>query len=158
MDKKLKQLEEEQRRLMEQIESNNKKLRGDYDISSSHGKNDLLAFFIGLILLGGGLFWIFQSVRVTTSWGSYFYHIGSWGVPNGVIVIPLLIGIVMLFMMRRKIFGWIVVSIGILAILISIMSSVSLRFLSRSLFEYILMFGFVAVGAGLVLKSLFTKH
>lgn len=158
MDKKLKQLEEEQRRLMEQIESNNKRLRTDYGTGGSHEKNDLLAFFIGLLLLGGGLFWIFQSVRVTTSWGSYFYHIGSWGVPNGVIVIPLLIGIVMLFMMRRKIFGWIVVSIGILAILISIMSSVSLRFLSRSLFEYILMFGFVAVGAGLVLKSLFTKH
>lgn len=157
MDRKLRQLEEEQRRLMEQIEKNNRKIYADRYDYDRHGKNDLLEFFLGLVLLGGGLFWIFQSVRVTTSWGT-IWRFGSWIMPNGVIIIPLLIGIIMLFMMRRKIFGWIVVSIGILAILLSIMNSVSFHFNSRSLFEYILMFGFVAVGAALVLKSIFTKH
>jgi hypothetical protein len=75
-----------------------------------------------------------------------------------VIIIPVLIGIIMLFVMRRKIFGWIVTSIGILAILLTIMNSVSFRFVSQSLFNYIFMFGFVAVGAALVIKALFTKH
>lgn len=158
MDKKLKQLEEEQRRLMEQIEKNNRTIYGKKHYRSySSDKNDLLSFFIGMLLLGGGLFWIFQSVRVTTSWGG-FYRFGMWEMPNGVIIIPLLIGIIMLFMMRRKIFGWIVTSIGILAILITIMNSVSFRFVSQSLFSYILMFGFTAVGAALVIKGLFTKH
>lgn len=154
MDRKLKRLEEEQRRLMEQIESTNRSLGID---SKRHGKNDLLEFLIGLILLGGGLFWIFQSVRVTTSWGT-MWRIGGFSMPNGVIIIPLLIGIIMLFVMRRKLFGWIVVAIGILAILLSLMNSVSFHFISKSLFEYILMFGFVAVGAALTLKALFTKH
>jgi hypothetical protein len=158
MDKKLKQLEEEQRRLMEQIEKNNRaiyqKREPDY---SGGGKNDLISFLVGLLLLGGGLFWVFQSVRVTTSWGS-FYRFGNWAMPNGVIIIPVLIGIIMLFVMRRKIFGWIVTSIGILAILLTIMNSVSFRFVSQSLFNYIFMFGFVAVGAALVIKALFTKH
>lgn len=154
MDRKLKQLEEEQRRLMNQIEQNNHKISPDY---KKHEKNSLLEFFIGLLLLGGGLFWVFQSVRVTTFWGS-FYRLGGWSPPNGVVIIPLLIGIVMLFMMRRKIFGWIVLAIGVLAILITIMNSVSFHFVSQSLFSYILMFGFVAVGAALVLKSLFAKH
>ncbi|MCM1227431.1 MAG: hypothetical protein NC320_08410 [Clostridium sp.] len=157
MDRKLKRLEEEQRRLMEQIESTNRSLGVDGCRGGRHGKNDLLEFFIGLVLLGGGLFWVFQSVRVTTSWGT-MWHIGGFSMPNGVIIIPLLIGVIMLFMMRRKLFGWIVVAVGILAILLSIMNSVSFRFISKSLFEYILMFGFVAVGAALVLKALFTKH
>ncbi len=157
MDKKLKQLEEEQRKLMEQIEKNNRTIYGRNDRSHNSGKNELLSFFIGLLLLGGGLFWVFQSVRVTTSWGS-FYRFGTFYVPNGVIIIPLLIGIIMLFMMRRKIFGWIVTSIGVLAILLTIMNSVSFRFIPQSLFSYILMFGFVAVGAALVIKALFTKH
>lgn len=157
MDKKLRQLEEEQRRLMEQIEKNDRKIYPER-YESSGKKNYLLEFFIGLLLLGGGLFWIFQSVRVTTSWGGYFYRLGGFGIPNGVIIIPLLIGIIMLFMMKRKIFGWIVTSIGILAILISIITSVSLHFISQSLFSYILMFGFVAVGAALVIRALFAKR
>lgn len=156
MDKKLRQLEEEQRRLAAEIDKNNRIINPES--SSNGGKGSLLEFFIGLLLLGGGLFWVFQSVRVTTAWGSYFYRIGGWGVPNGVIIIPLLIGIIMLFMMKRKIFGWIVTSIGVLAILLSIMNSVSFHFVSQSLFSYILMFGFVAVGAALVIKSLFAKH
>lgn len=155
MDKKLRQLEEEQRRLAEEIDKNNRIINSD---SGSHGKNSLLEFFIGLLLLGGGLFWVFQSVRVTTAWGSYFIILGGWGVPNGVIIIPLLIGIIMLFMMKRKIFGWIVTSIGILAILLTIMNSVSFHFVSQSLFNYILMFGFIAVGAALVIKALFAKR
>lgn len=47
MDKRLKKLEEEQRRLLEEI--NGKKAK-----QSSSGS--LMQFFIGLILLGAGLF------------------------------------------------------------------------------------------------------
>ncbi len=149
MDKKLKQLEEEQKQLLRQIESGK-------SYTPKKQKNELLQFFIGLLLLGGGLFWIFQSVKVSTTWGS-FYRLGGFSVPNGAVIIPLLIGIVMLFLMDRKIFGWIVTAIGILVILITIIMSVRLYFVSTSLYEYVLMFGAVAVGSGLVLKALFKK-
>jgi hypothetical protein len=150
MDRKLKKLEEEQRRLMEEIESMN----GSTKRKSSSGS--LLQFLIGLILMGAGLFWIFQSVRVSTGYGSIF-RIGGWGIPNGTIIIPLLIGIVMLFVMERKIFGWIVTGIGIAVILVGIITSVQLHFYGTNLFEYILMFGFTLVGGALVLKNLFKK-
>ncbi|MBQ8435558.1 MAG: hypothetical protein IJX24_06085 [Oscillospiraceae bacterium] len=150
MDKKLKKLEEEQRRLMKEIDNMN----GSSRKKSSSGS--LMQFLIGLILMGAGLFWIFQSVRVSTGYGS-IYRIGGWGVPNGTIIIPLLIGIVMLFVMERKIFGWIVTGIGIAVILVGIITSVRLHFYGTSLFEYILMFGFTLVGGGLVLKNLFKK-
>lgn len=150
MDKKLKKLEEEQRRLMKEIDNMN----GSSRKKSSSGS--LMQFLIGLILMGAGLFWIFQSVRVSTGYGS-IYRIGGWGIPNGTIIIPLLIGIVMLFVMERKIFGWIVTGIGIAVILVGIITSVRLHFYGTSLFEYILMFGFTLVGGGLVLKNLFKK-
>ncbi|MBQ3566969.1 MAG: hypothetical protein IJA12_07305 [Oscillospiraceae bacterium] len=94
MDKKLKKLEEEQRRLMKEIDrmNNTEKSR------SSSGS--LMQFLIGLVLMGAGLFWIFRSVDVSSGYGSIF-RIGGWGVPNGTIIIPLLIGIVMLFVMER---------------------------------------------------------
>lgn len=149
MDKKLKRLEEEQRRLMKDLE------RGK-NIESHNSSGSLLQFFIGLILLGAGLFWIFQSVHVTTSFGAFF-HIGSWSAPNGTIIIPLLIGILMLFVMDRKIYGWIVTAIGAAIILISIITSVSFYFRGGNLFNYIMMFGLTIVGSGLVLKNLFKK-
>ncbi len=152
MDKKLKKLEEEQRRLMNEID--NMKNTNKHNSAGSSGS--LLQFVIGLVLLGAGLFWIFQSVHVSSSFGS-FYHIGSWAAPNGTIIIPLLIGIVMLFLMERKIFGWIVTGIGIAIILIAVITSVRLYFTGGNLFNYILMFGFTAVGGGLVLKNLFKK-
>jgi len=83
MDKKLKRLEEEQRRLMKEIDNMNV---GSRKKSSS---GSLMQFLIGLVLMGAGLFWIFQSVRVSTGYGS-IYTIGGWGVPNGTIIIPLL--------------------------------------------------------------------
>lgn len=151
MDKKLKKLEEEQRRLMNEINDLNHSKK-----SSPSNSGSLLQFVIGLVLLGAGLFWIFQSVHVSSSFGS-FYHIGSWSAPNGTIIIPLLIGILMLFIMERKIFGWIVTGIGVAIILIAVITSVRLHFTGGNLFNYILMFGFTVVGSGLVLKNLFKK-
>lgn len=153
MDDKLKQLEAEKKRLMAEINKNNRRISSG---NRGQEKNELLQFFIGLILLGVGLFWIFQSVTVTTMFSGFRF--GSWHIPDGTVILPLLIGIVMLFVMRRKIFGWIVLTIGVLAILLAVMNSVRFHFASTSLFEYIFMFGFVAVGGALVLKALFAKH
>jgi hypothetical protein len=153
-DKLLKELEEEQRRELRRFQAY-KTIADAKHASSSSTKNDLFQFFIGLIILGVGLFWVFQTAQVRTNWGSYLFSIGSWHAPNGVIIIPFLIGIVMLFMMERKIFGWIVTVIGVLSILLAIIMSVRIEFVRTSLFNYVLMFGFIAAGGGLVLKSLF---
>jgi len=128
----------------------------EYNDKKKKEKNELLNFFIGLIMFGAGLFLILQNVKVTSSWGSgYFYHIGSWGIPNGLITVPLIIGIFMLFIMERKIFGWIVCTLGIVFILVSIIMSVQIRWLHSSAYAFILMFGLVAAGGGLILKALF---
>ncbi len=154
MDDKLRRLEEEQIKLMEEINRNNRRISGKS--SPKKEKNELLQFFIGLLLLGAGLFWIFQTVKVSTSWGS-FYHLGGFSIPNGTVIIPLLIGIIMLFMMERKIFGWIVTALGVVIILLTVIMSVRLHFTSTSLFNYVMMFAFVAVGGALVLRALFKK-
>ncbi|MGN0621234.1 MAG: hypothetical protein ACI4I9_05140 [Porcipelethomonas sp.] len=155
MDDKLRMLEEEQKRLMEEIDRNNRRISGKS--TPKKEKNELLQFFIGLLLLGVGLFWVFQTVKVSTLWGS-FYHIGGFSVPNGTVIIPLLIGIVMLFMMERKIFGWIVTALGVAIILLTVIMSVRLYFTTTSLFNYVMMFGFIAVGGALVLRALFKKQ
>ncbi len=125
----------------------------------SRDHNDLRNFFIGLLMLGAGLFMILQNVGVRSSWGSgYFYHIGSWGMPNGLIMLPLLIGIVMLFLMDKKIFGWIVTGLGILFILLTVIMSVSIYWKTSNAYVFILMFGLTAAGGAMMLKVLFRKN
>lgn len=141
------------------MEEDNRRTFGEEKPRKS--SSDLLQFFIGLILVGVGLFWVFQSVEVKTGWLMGLGSLGGgWSrIPTGVITIPLLIGIVMLFFMERKrIFAWIVTVIGILIILLAIILSVHITMKSMPFFNYVLMFGFIAAGSGLLLKTLFRKR
>lgn len=120
-------------------------------------KNDLLTFFAGLLMFAGGVFMILQNIIVRTSWGTSFYHIGTWAVPNGMIMLPVLIGIVMLFVMEKKIFGWIVFGLGILFILLTIIMSVSISWKTSNGYMFLAMFGLAAAGGGMLMKVLFSK-
>lgn len=158
-DKELKELEEARKREYRKLKAYKTLYDNGGHTSENRNSHDLLHFFIGLVLLGVGLFWVFQTAEVRTTWGySSLFSLGSWDAPNGVVIIPLIIGIVMLFMMDKKIFGWIVTVIGILIILLAIIMSVRIIFTRTSLFSYILMFGFIAAGSGLVLRSLFRNR
>ena len=121
--------------------------------------NRLLSFFIGLLLLGGGLFMIFQNIEVTSSWGygGSFFRIGGFGLPNGLIMLPIIIGIGMLFLMEKKIFGWVVLSIGIIIVLLSVMMTTHLHWIRSNAFTFIVMFGMTAAGGAVVLRELFRK-
>ena len=135
-----------------------KKLLKETEGKSSASSGSLMQFLVGLILLGAGLFWIFQSVSVSTGYGyGYLFGIGGVHIPGGTVIIPLLIGILMLFLMEKKIYGWIVIAIGVAIILLSVIMSVRLHFRGGSLFNYIMMFSLTLVGGGLVLKNLFKK-
>lgn len=122
----------------------------------SDGKNDLLRFFIGLILLGVGIFSMLQVVTVQSSW--YTWRIGSFAVPTGAITIPLLIGIAMLFFNSKSIAGWIVTVISVAFIVVTIIMSVRIEFQRTSMFVFILIFGAIFAGAGLLLSAIFTSN
>ena len=128
-------------------------------VSSKSEGSRLLSFFVGLLLLGGGLFMIFQNIEVTSTWGygGSFFRIGSFGLPNGLIMLPIIIGIVMLFLMDKKIFGWVVLSIGIIIVLLSVMMTTHLHWIRSSAFTFIVMFGMTAAGGAMVLKEVFRK-
>lgn len=73
------------------------------------------------------------------------------------IMLPLIIGIGMLFTMKRKLFGWIVLAIGVVIVLLSVLLTTSIHWRSTNAYIFIIMFGMTAAGAGLVLRELFRK-
>ena len=118
--------------------------------------NELLQFFIGVILLGVGLFMLSKRVMVHSSW--YVWRIGGFDLSSGTITIPLIIGIIWYFVNSKSIAPKIIITLSVIFIIVSIIMSVRINFVTTSMFDYILIFGMAAAGSGLLLKTLFKKR
>ena len=125
------------------------------DNNQSSG-NELLQFFIGVILLGAGLFMLSKRVMVHSSW--YIWRIGGFDLSSGTVTIPLIIGIIWYFFNSKSIIPKIIIVLGAIFIVLSIIMSVRINFVTTSMFDYILIFGMAAAGSGLLLKTLFKKR
>lgn len=116
-------------------------------------------FFIGMALLAIGLFLFFNQLTVSSSWFSYsMFRIGGFGISNGWTVIPLVIGIVMIFNNTKSIIGRVLAIAGALLIVVSIVMTVHIRLSRTSLFSYIVMLTLIIGGANLMFKSILPKR
>ena len=128
----------------------------DNDYSAEPQKGNILTFFVGIIVFLIGVYLIFQNTVISTG----FSLTGMLGfTPNfGIVLLPLLIGIIVLFFNHHSILGWFLIILGILIILMGILMGLRIRFMPVSLFEGIFMFGMTAAGIGVTLKGLFGKN
>lgn len=117
--------------------------------------NDLLLFFVGVLLLGAGLFMLSRRVMVHSSW--YIWRIGNFDLGSGTVTVPLIIGIIWYFFNPKSIIPKIIITLGTLFIIVTIIMGIRINFVQTSLFDYILIFGMAAAGAGLLLRTLFRK-
>ena len=131
-------------------------LKTEKQQSVSSGKNDLLYFFIGICLLGAGLFMLSKRVMVHSSW--YVWRIGGFNMSSGTITIPLIIGIIWYFVNTKSIGAKILITLSVIFIVLSIIMSVQINFVTTSMFDYILIFGMAAAGSGLLLRTVFKKR
>ena len=118
-------------------------------------KDDALDFFIGLILLGVGLFMLSKRVVVHSGW--YGWIIGNFDLSTGTVTIPLIIGIIWYFFNSKSVVPKIIITLSVIFIVVSIIMSVRINFVATSLFDYILIFGMAAAGSGLLLRGTFRK-
>jgi hypothetical protein len=131
-------------------------LKVPYQDKKETDNNELLQFFVGVILLGVGLFMLSKRVMVHSSW--YVWRIGGFDLSSGTITLPLIIGIIWYFFNSKSIAPKIIITLSVIFIVISIIMSVRINFVTTSMFDYILIFGMSAAGAGLLLKTLFKKR
>jgi len=106
-------------------------------------------FFIGLgMAVAGG--WLLTN-QVTVSSGSW-----QWNGHNafGLSLIPLIIGIGLLFFNGRSIAGWLLTFCGAVIILAGIITNLEIYFRPTTLFNTVMMLVLLAGGIGLVAKSL----
>jgi hypothetical protein len=108
-------------------------------------------FLAGLALVVGAGYLVLNQVTVTTGWWT-FYGYNAFGLS----LIPLLLGIGMLFFNGRSVVGWLLTGAGALIILLGVITHLQVFFQPTSLFNTLLMLGALAAGIGLVARSLRT--
>lgn len=121
-------------------------------------KNPLLCLFGGIALLAAGLYWLTQSVEVSSGFGMGRFMLGGMSIPSGLIVVPLLFGIFWAVLKPGSFGAKIVIVAGVVIIVAAIIASVELHFVRKSLYEYILMLGMIFVGAALLARVLLTGN
>src|SRR5438552_16229532 len=112
------------------------------------------AFFIGLLCTVVGGYLVLNQVQVSSSFS--FFGLWGWNRPAGfgLTMLPLLIGIGVLFFDGKSKVGWILSVGGLLTILAAVLMSLSIQWAPTSLFNTLLMFGMLAGGLGLIARSL----
>jgi len=118
-------------------------------------KPSALRFFCGLLMLGAGLYMIFQNMVITSTWGTSLFRIGGYNLPNGTILLPILIGISLLFLCEKKIWGLLFIALGVVIVITAIITSVSIVWRATSGWNFLIMFGIAFAGGAMMLRELF---
>ena len=130
------------------------------DDKNSAGKELLLLLF-GILMCGSGLFMFAKHVTVSTygegfnSMYSRYGLFGGRGVPGGLVLVPLIIGIVVWVVFPRSFAGKLITMLGTLFIIFGVISAIRLEFPKTSLYELVLMMILIFAGGALALRVLF---
>lgn len=109
----------------------------------------VLEFVIGLTMAFAGAYLLTSQVEVSTG----FWRVGGYNA-FGLTLIPLLMGIGMLFFNGRSAIGWLLVLVGAAIILVGIVANLHIYFRPTSLFNTLMMLGLLAGGLGLVARGI----
>jgi hypothetical protein len=122
------------------------------------------AFFGGIALMAIGAWLLFDSVQMVTGMSGWFSGMlgagrgGLWTTTSmGIIFVPFLAGIFILFFDAKAKWAWWLTIIGLLVVIIEILSRIQFVMNSKTS-HVLLMLAMIAGGAGLVLKGYRTQN
>lgn len=120
-----------------------------YRFSPGGTRGGIGMFLFGLVLTIAGGYLIMNQVQVTSGYWQWF------GTNTfGLTVIPLIIGIGLLFFNGRSVIGWVLSGGGAVIIFVGILANLTIYFRTTSLFNTILMLVLFVAGLGLMARSL----
>ena len=114
--------------------------------------NNNIELLIGILLLVIGLFIFSKKVYIQNSFITF--RIGSMDLSSGLVTLPLILGVVWQFYNPRSDKPKLLMLIGGIIIVVSILMSIKISFARTTLFDYLLMFGLIGAGAGIILRAL----
>ena len=132
---------------------------------------DFFSFLLGAVLLTMGVFLFFNQVLVSSqpiglglglrfgagwgrSWGGGFGMPQGLGDSFGLLLIPLVIGVCLLFALRNQRWGWFLVLASVAALSVGVLQTLIMRFQPTTLWNLLTMMALIGSGGGLMFRSL----
>jgi len=117
-------------------------------------------FFLGLIMMCGGFYLLLNAITVTSSFGMGMRLYGfsamgnSFNITSGMIMIPFMFGVGLIFYNGRNYLGWILTLGSITALIFGVISSIRFSMRTMTSFDLIVILVLAIGGLGLFLRSL----
>ena len=113
-------------------------------------------FFLGLTMMVGGGYLFFNSIHVTHqfSFGSSLFRVGGFPVTSGLVLIPFVFGIGLIFYSSKNLLGWILAGASLVMLGFGVLSRINFRLERMSAFSLMMILVLFIGGVGLFLSSL----
>lgn len=115
----------------------------------------LIAFFVGLIMMTAGGYLFLRAIIVRPSF-SLAFSVGGFPVTTGMILVPLIFGIGVIFYNSRSWLGWLLTGGALVAMFFGVIANLNIRMITMSLFDLLVILTLLIGGIGLFLRSLRT--
>lgn len=113
-------------------------------------------FLMGLVMMVSGGYLFLNAIRVNHSFslGYSIYRFGGFSITSGMVLIPFIFGVGMVFYDSKNLFGWGLGIGSLIMLFFGIISSINFRFAPMSAFDLLVILVLMVGGAGLFLSSL----
>lgn len=113
-------------------------------------------FLIGLIMMIGGGYMLLNGIIVRPNFGmgSRVFGIGGVPITSGMVLIPFMFGIGMIFYDSKNWIGWLLAGGSLVALIFGVIANMTLQFARMSAFDLIVILVLFVGGLGLFLRSL----
>ncbi len=114
------------------------------------------SFLIGLIMMVGGGYLLLNGIVVRPNFGlgSRVFGIGGMPITSGMILIPFMFGVGMIFYNARSWIGWGIAGASLVALVFGVIANMTLQLARMSAFDLIVILVLLVGGIGLFLRSL----
>ena len=113
-------------------------------------------FLIGLIMMIGGGYMLLNGIIVRPNFGigSRMFGIGGVPITSGMLLIPFMFGVGMIFYDSKNWIGWLLAGGSLVALIFGVIANMTLQFARMSAFDLIVILVLFVGGLGLFLRSL----
>lgn len=113
-------------------------------------------FLIGLIMMIAGGYLLLRSIIVRPKFGmgSQMFAVGGFPVTTGMVLVPFIFGVGMIFYNARNWIGWLLAGSAMVALVFGVLASLNFQLIRMNAFDLLVILVLLVGGIGLFLRSL----
>lgn len=113
-------------------------------------------FFLGLAMMIAGGYLFLSSIKVVNNFslGYSLYNLGGFGLTSGMVLVPFIFGIGLIFYNSDNFLGWLLAVSSLIMLLFGVIASIDFRLAPMSAFELITILVLAIGGVGIFVSSL----